>query len=318
MFSTPTVVGDLLVAGSCNGMIRALDKKTGQLRWSYDIRQDGEQSQFHGDPLVTDQLVIIGTDGSMGHIYAFERSTGRVRWKYKVANRGVTTDVIRVGQNIYAVTRRDEMLCLDLDTGKPRWTFLTGASLPDSGWTSSPAVTAERAYFGGLDGFVYALDSNSGQLSWKRDLRAPITTSIVLIGDTVYAGTAQRKLYRINAKSGEVTTSLDLVAEPRSRLIVIPRALLVFLGSNILASIDYSLNKVQWSAKASEEWTSARPYFWNGLVLAGDRRRLVALRPRDGAQQWSHQFPETVRGIGISNDVVFVGSLKGPIFAYVP
>jgi len=27
-------------------MIRALDKKTGQVKWDYDIRKDGEQSQF--------------------------------------------------------------------------------------------------------------------------------------------------------------------------------------------------------------------------------------------------------------------------------
>jgi membrane peptidoglycan carboxypeptidase len=53
-------------------MIRALDNKTGKVKWSYDIRNDGEQSQFHGDPLVTDELVIIGTDGNIGHVYAFD------------------------------------------------------------------------------------------------------------------------------------------------------------------------------------------------------------------------------------------------------
>ena len=56
-------------------MIRALDKKTGQVKWDYDIRKDGEQSQFHGDPLITDQLVVIGTDGTIGYVYAFERAT---------------------------------------------------------------------------------------------------------------------------------------------------------------------------------------------------------------------------------------------------
>src|SRR5260370_1425530 len=308
----------MLVVGSCNGMIRALDRKTGQVRWSYDIRKDGEQSQFQGDPLITDQLVIIGTDGSMGHVYAFERSTGTVRWKFKVAERGVTTDVTRVGQNIYAFTRGDELLCLDLDTGKAKWTFRTGAPLPGSGWTSSPAVTSERAYFGGFDGFVYAVDAKSGKLIWKRDLGARITTSVALVGRDLYVGTDQRRLYRINAESGEVSGSLDTAASPRSRLIASPEGLLVFLGDDILASVDPSLKKVQWSAEASKEWTSARPYFWKALVLAGDRRRLVALRPGDGAREWSREFPETIRGIGVSDEVLFLGSLKGPIFAYVP
>jgi hypothetical protein len=66
------VRGDLLAVSSCNGMIRALDRKTGLVKWEYDIRKDGEQSQFHGDPLVTDRLVVIGTDGKIGYVYAFE------------------------------------------------------------------------------------------------------------------------------------------------------------------------------------------------------------------------------------------------------
>ena len=86
-------MGDLLVVGSCKGIVHALDKETGHVKWEYDIRKDGDQRQFHGDPLITDELVVIGTDGNMGHVYAFERTTGAVRWKYRVDERGVTSDV---------------------------------------------------------------------------------------------------------------------------------------------------------------------------------------------------------------------------------
>jgi outer membrane protein assembly factor BamB len=147
------VVGDLLVVSSCNGMIRALDNKTGEVKWSYDIRKDGEQSQFHGDPLVTDELVIIGTDGKMGHVYAFERSTGAVRWKYRVENWGVVSDVLRLQNKVYAVTLRDEVVCLNLEDGKLNWTFHSGYSdqATNFHWTSTPAVSDDRIYFGGLD-----------------------------------------------------------------------------------------------------------------------------------------------------------------------
>jgi outer membrane protein assembly factor BamB len=82
----------------CNGLIRALDKKNGQVKWEYDIRKDGEQSQFHGDPLITDQVLAIGTDGKIGHVYAFEPTTGAVRWKYKVKDSGVASDIVRLGE----------------------------------------------------------------------------------------------------------------------------------------------------------------------------------------------------------------------------
>jgi hypothetical protein len=63
-------------------MIRALDRRSGQVKWAYDIRKDGDQSQFHGDPLITDQLIVMGTDGNIGSVCAFERAgpfAGRTR-----------------------------------------------------------------------------------------------------------------------------------------------------------------------------------------------------------------------------------------------
>jgi hypothetical protein len=29
------------------------------MRWSYNIHQDGNQTTFHGNPLITDHLVLI-------------------------------------------------------------------------------------------------------------------------------------------------------------------------------------------------------------------------------------------------------------------
>ena len=299
-------------------MIRALDNKAGQVKWSYDIRKDGEQSQFHGDPLVTDELEIIGTDGKMGHVYAFERSTGAVRWKYRVENWGVVSDVLRLQNKVYAVTLRDEVVCLNLEDGKLNWTFHSGYSDQATNflWTSTPAVSDDRIYFGGLDGIVYALGAQSGKIIWQRDLAARVTTSVAVQGHDLYVGTAKRRLYRLDTGSGEVLSDFAAESEPRWSLLIARDSLVAFLGDEVLASIDLSLKKIRWSAEAPKEWTSARPYLWRGIVLAGNRRELVAFRSSDGAREWSHQFPETVRGIGTSDEVLYVGTLKGPIFAY--
>jgi outer membrane protein assembly factor BamB len=316
VFSTPTVVGDSVVVSSCNGMIRALDNKTGQVKWSYDIRKDGEHSQFHGDPLVTDEFAIIGTDGKIGHVYAFERSPGAVRWKYRVDKRGVASDIVRLEGNVFAVTLGDELVSLDLKTGKPNWTFRAGYSAQDCLTCSSPVAAEGHVYFGGLDGFAYALNSQTGKLIWKRDLGAKLTTSAAIRGHDLYLGTVKRHLYRLNIDSGEVLSDFVTDAAPNGRLIASDDSLFTFLGDEIFASIDLNMKTLRWSAEASKEWTSARPYLWHGKVLAGNRRELVAFAATDGTRVWSHQFPETVRGIGTSDEVLYVGSLKGPIFAY--
>ena len=59
-------MGEVVLIGSCAGTFYALDKKTGEVRWSYDIKKDGDQTSFHGNPLITEDLIIIGTDGRSG------------------------------------------------------------------------------------------------------------------------------------------------------------------------------------------------------------------------------------------------------------
>jgi hypothetical protein len=36
-----------------------LDRHTDRIRWTYNIKQDGDQTSFHGDPLVTDVLILV-------------------------------------------------------------------------------------------------------------------------------------------------------------------------------------------------------------------------------------------------------------------
>ena len=296
-------------------MIRALDKKTGQVRWSYDIRKDGDQTEFHGDPLLTEKLIVVGTDGKMGHVYAFDRLTGAVRWKYRVEGRGLASDIVRYEDYAYAVTLGDELVCLNLENGERKWNFRSTAPPKLSYWNSSPVIVGDRVYFGGLDGFAYAVGVRSGELVWKSDLGARVTTSMVSHGNDIYVGTANHHLYRLDSDSGKVLADLAVDGEPRSRLIVASDSLLVFLGPQGLASFDLSLKEARWFAKASPNWTSARPYVWRDEVLAGDGAELVAFRSSDGARVWSYQLPGTIRGIGIANDVFYVGTLKGPVFA---
>ena len=116
--------------GSCAGNFYAINKTTGQLQWSYDIRRDGKQQSFHGDPLVVDDLILIGTDQNcvsdgVGHVYAFERDSGKVRWKYRSTS--VPTDILQIGSNVYFGSFQDKWSSVDLRTGSLNWSFSTGA-----------------------------------------------------------------------------------------------------------------------------------------------------------------------------------------------
>ena len=99
------------------------------------------------DPLLTDDLVVIGTDGTIGHVYAFERSTGEVRGKYKVETTGVASDIVRLENQIYFVTIANDLVCLDFQSGKPKWVFHDAYSPQEHCVTCTSSALGEgRAY----------------------------------------------------------------------------------------------------------------------------------------------------------------------------
>jgi outer membrane protein assembly factor BamB len=167
------------------------------VRWEYDIRQDGEQTSFHGSALLTDTLVLIATDNTfhrrgIGHVYAFEQESGRIRWKSR-SKVGIPSDVVRAGSRACVVTLAEELIGLDLDTGRSEWTFASGAENTELIQPASPATAGECVYFGGLNGIVYALDAAAGEVIWRRPLDGRITTTPVVWRDRLYVGTAQRE-----------------------------------------------------------------------------------------------------------------------------
>lgn len=320
----PAVAGDLAFIGSCAGTFYALNETTGEVRWSYNIRKDGKQRSFHGNPLITDELILIGTDYScdpdgIGHVYAFERNTGKVRWKYQTTS--VPTDILRIGSNVYFGSFQDHWSALNLKTGELVWSFSTGAANPDCTMVKSPVADAARLYLTGLDGFVYSLDTATGRVIWKRKLSAPPSTALALIGSALFVGTSANHLYRLNPESGATAADLAVEATPVGRLTLTDDSLLLFLEnraerSGYILSVDSQLKNEQWQQKSTPDWASERLNVWKGLVLAGNcRGELAAFRASDGAPQWKLNLKGCIRSIGNSDDMLFVGVQEGTVYA---
>jgi outer membrane protein assembly factor BamB len=319
----------MLLIGSCAGTFYAFDKRNGHTLWGYNIHQDGNQTSFHGDPLVTDQLVLVGTDKScssdgVGHVYAFDRITGAVRWKYRTA--GTPTDIVRIGSTIYSATFTDELIALDISDGRLLWKFATGAANRDCVLPPAPVVVGDRVFYTGLDGILYALDGRSGKLLWKHDLCKRVTTKLSVIGDSIYMGISTKMLLRLSVDDGRVQSELSLPAVPEGRVRVDGGALYIFLEdrdsrAGYLTSTKADLSQILWTQQSDREWSSEWPTPWNGLLLAGNcHGELHAFRMSDGAPQWSDELKGCLRSIGTDDNTgqVYVGAQEGTVYAYSP
>jgi eukaryotic-like serine/threonine-protein kinase len=311
--------------GSCAGVFYALNKATGAVQWSYDIRRDGKQISFHGNPLITDDLILIGTDHScapdgIGHVYAFERNTGKVRWKYQTTS--VPTDILRIGQNIYFGSFQDSWYALKLLTGELLWKFSTGRSNESCHFVKSPVADEGHLYLTGLDGIVYSLDAASGRVIWKQKLPAPPSTVLALKDKVLFVGASNNRIYRLNADTGTTVAEVPVDAMPVGRITLTGDALLAFLEnrserSGYVVSLTPDLAKLRWQQKSSPDWASERPHAWDGLVLAGNcRGEAEAFRASDGAPQWKLSLKGCIRSIGSSEKRLFVGVQEGTVYAY--
>lgn len=312
----------MVLLGSCNGIFRALDRRTGELRWATKVGPDGVQYFFHGDPLVTADAVVIGADtAAVGGIHAFDRATGQQRWKVAV-DFGVNGPLAGLGRRAYAYTpKQGEIVSLDVDSGEVRWR----QPLKVPGF-EGPGAAANRVFAGAADGSLHALNADTGREEWRISLAAPITTSVSADETAVYVGTGAGTVYRVDPRSGAILGSqrVDEKLSPRSVPVRTNDSLLVLLTDEgadyrALVSLDLELEKVRWRQAAAKTWSTSRAFVWNDMVVLGTSSgELLAYCTTDGRPAWSHAVRGSVRSIGGSEDALYVSTREGTLYALAP
>lgn len=312
---------DLVYIGSCSGTFFALDRHNGRTRWSYDVRPNGRETSFHGDALVAESLIVIGSDGGNqqdhgSHIWAFALDSGAVRWVCAVED-GIVSDIVRAGDRLLAITRADSLLCLDLASGRRLWSRAGGSEGSDSEFIyRSPAVAGTLVFFGDNEGKVHALDLVSGRSLWTRPLGATISTGILAMGDELVLADQHGSIHRLDQTTGAVRASILVGDTFHGPPITIGDSLVVFAGDRAIVCVDLAAARVRWT-RTLARLSSSRPYLWRGSVLAATvKGELFAFRAGDGMPFWSRAFVGMIRGIGQDDRTLYLGTQEGMIYAH--
>ena len=315
-------MGQTLYVGSCSGIFYAFDTASGELRWSYDTGSDGQQAQFHGNPLVTDEWVITPSDSTdEGYTYAFDLATGQPRWKQPTdGGGGITTDLKRVGTTAVGVTRSGDLVCFGLDDGFVLWSFSPDAYTFREKWAANPALAGERIVHGGADGAVYALDANTGDRLWKLDLGAHVSTAVHVEGGDVYVGLDDFRIVRLKLASGAVIWEMSVDGVPAGFPLVSGDTMVLLLGfgyeSHDVLAIDMNHGEERWRSTGDAPWSTVRLFPWGNTVLAGtEGGTLKAFRIQDGSVEWTLSLKGQLRGMGQSGELVYVGTIDGMLYA---
>jgi len=151
----PVLMSDLLAVARTDGLVTALDPKTGEERWR--VATGGE---ILGTPAWSGGLLVFGSGD--GHVYAVD-AEGKTRWKHDAGAPVYGAPLIADGV-VYIGDNTGHMHAIALDDGKPKWTF----SRADQAIEVQPAAWGEQLCFGAWDGLLYSVNRADGTLRWKR------------------------------------------------------------------------------------------------------------------------------------------------------
>lgn len=326
----PVPSGALLFVVSDSGKIYALKRETGKEVWAYDFRPDGMTVSL-GAPLLYGDVVIVGVTrkdcetSQRGYIYSLEQQTGRLLWKIAVP--GVRTKLVQIDRAAVFGTGQDEWISVDLTAGKLNWKF--GASDPprECYANSSPATDGVNIVVATHDRKLHGLDGTGRQL-WEKLAGATVSTNPFVYKDVAYFGARNKHVYGVNPGTGETLVDLAVPGVPEGDFIWGEVAGDYFVYS--LASVDrngitpslllaYSdeFEKVVWLERSDGELKCRTPYYWHGLVLAGNcNGQITAHRANDGYPQWKVGVKGCIRTLTGDRSAFFVGVEPGTLYSF--
>lgn len=150
----PLVTGDLVIFGSEDRNVYAVNSARGELVWRAALASPIVSSAAFGNG-----NVVVGSDD--GTVYVLDVKTGATRWTFG-ADDAVQAPIVVHDETAYAASRGGTLFALNVTTGAEQWRAEMGAALNDA-----PLVSEGRIYVVAGDGTLHALDATNGSRVWQ-------------------------------------------------------------------------------------------------------------------------------------------------------
>ena len=232
---------------------------------------------------------------------------------------------------VYVATKEGQVIAL-VDSGfegiRESWTFPSSGIQADlEGVYHSPLIVGDLVYVSALDGFLYAIDKETGTLTpggWRRPQGQPIDLDPLVAGpaydpvnDLVLAPSEDGRLYAYNPISGErawdpFVTGGAIWSPPT-----------VENGIGYFGSHDHKVYAVTLN-DGSQLWqyetggvVAGKPLVFDGNVIAGSfDKKLYALSADDGILAWTFEADNWFwAGAVTDGKTIFAPNMDGNIYA---
>jgi len=265
VYGQPVIAGDVVLVGSFDGVLYALDRESGGVAWSYPVGEAivggvtvydgvayfgatdhqvyaldleslrpvwdapfGTSERIWGRPAVDQERVYIG---SMDHsVYAIDRQTREQVWSSSVGA-AIPGDVTVANGLVLAGGVDSRLHVLDAETGAILW-----QTERLDGWIwGQPLVIEDSVYFTSLKGTLYGYSLSNRQPLWPAiALEGSLRAGLTLYDGRAVVGTDDQRVYLVDLAAGQAELLYGGAAsERRGPILSAPVVVddLIFVGS---------------------------------------------------------------------------------------
>ncbi|RAR60935.1 Beta-barrel assembly machine subunit BamB [Onishia taeanensis] len=201
-----TAVAERLYLGTRNGEVLAIDQADGKVLWRSRV-----PSEVLAAPQPNQRLLVVqSVDGS---VTALERDSGAEQWVYTTSDPALTlrgTGTPRVIEPVtFAGFANGRIATIDNRSGQALWeqriAVPKGRSEVDRliDLDGEPLLTRDgRLYLTSYHGRLVAMEAQSGETLWERDISSYL--SPLLVGETLYVIDDASHVLALDALSGQI------------------------------------------------------------------------------------------------------------------
>lgn len=235
----------------------------------------------------------------------------RLLWKKELGGALVSSPVATSGVLILGGLDK-KLYFIDAQTGEKQKTFKTSSSI-----SFSPLLEDSILYFSSEkgDGNLYALNLSNGEILWKKDLKDPSTSPLV-VDEKIYLGTSDGRFFCLDKISGKVMWFFKTDDIIKSFPAYADGSLFFGSAGGNFYSLDKDSGKEVWRYKTKSAIFSSPAIKKESVFFGCLDGSLYALNKVNGDLLWKFETSGKIfSSPAVDDSTVFIGSNDGYLYA---
>jgi outer membrane protein assembly factor BamB len=200
------------------------------------------------------------------------------------------------------------------DELKLLWEYPAGGA----GFEGTPIIAEGSVYLADVDGRVFALDFETGQLRWQRELDTGFIAAGAFHAGRFYIGDYDGKLHALNAADGSDLWQFETQGQIDAGATFINGKLLITSEDGTLYCLEEETGKLVWKYETGDQLRCGASLAGDRTFLAGCDGRLHIVNVTEGK---SVREPLPLEGPtgstpSVEGEVVYVPTHAGDLFAF--